>query len=258
MAAGDRRLLRRARGVAVAVPGRAERRQVAAAAVLGGHELVLGRARLPLARRLDHAQGRTRRVRDRLQRRVRLCPCARSLAPVRERADAVHDRRQRGPDHRLRPDHERVVRHPQLVVEDHDHGGALFLPSAREHPPRAHIRAAGVDRADAVVRGVRAGDLPSCAGSDVAAVRLHVAEDRERPGNDRRGRRRLLRREHRGARGADDERRLDRAIRDRMGRDPRRVHHGHRLLCLDCARRAIRVELASVNARNEGVRREGE
>ncbi len=61
---------------------------------------------------------------------------------ARPRAHAVRDRRQRDPDHRLRADHEQLVRDPQPVLEDGDRRGALLLPGAGEHAARADLRAA--------------------------------------------------------------------------------------------------------------------
>ena len=63
------------------------------------------------------------------------------------------DRGERGADHRVRADHERLVRNPEPVVEDRHRGGALLLPGAREHAARADLGASRVGRADALVRG---------------------------------------------------------------------------------------------------------
>ena len=81
---------------------RLRRRALPAAAALGHPADALGGARHALERRLLHLQGGARRLRDRL-RRSRSSPrsCSRAGA-ARRRADAVHDRRQRDPDHRLR------------------------------------------------------------------------------------------------------------------------------------------------------------
>ena len=125
-------------------------------AAVGDLERALGQPPPALAGRLVHVQGGARRLRRRLglgdPRRAR----ARPLAPRRGRAPAVRDRAQRGADHRLRADHERLVRRPQPALEDGDRRDPLLLPGAREHAARPDVRAARVDRADALVRGERA------------------------------------------------------------------------------------------------------
>ena len=61
-----------------------------------------------------------------------------------ERAHAVCDRRQRGADHRLRADHEQLVRDPLARLEDGDRGGHLLLPGDGEHAAGADVRPAGI------------------------------------------------------------------------------------------------------------------
>ena len=97
---------------------------------------------------------------DRLAARRRVRARARALPPPRARADAVRDRGERGADHRLRADHEPVVRAAREDVEDGDRRDPLLLPGAREHAARTDLGAAVVDRADALVRVRRARDLP--------------------------------------------------------------------------------------------------
>ena len=73
-----------------------------------------------LERRLVHVQGGARRLRRRLRARDPRRDRVRALATRRRRADAVCGRRERDPDHRLRADHERVVRRVQPALEDGD------------------------------------------------------------------------------------------------------------------------------------------
>ena len=130
-------------------------------------------------------------------------PRVRALAPARPRADAVHDRGERRPDHRLRPDHEPVVRAPQPALEDGDRRHALLLPGDGEHAARAHLRAPAVDRADALLRRERLRDLPARPHPELAPVPVRGLEGGERARDDRRGRGRVLRRLPGGARRAD-------------------------------------------------------
>ena len=67
---------------------------------------------------LVHVQGGARRLRDRLVARDRGRARLRALATRRRCADAVRGRRERGPDHRVRADHERLVRRAQPALED--------------------------------------------------------------------------------------------------------------------------------------------
>ena len=113
---------------------------------------------------------------------------ARPLPRRRLGVDAVLHRRERDPDHRLRPDRKRVVRDRE-GLEDLHRGAALLLPGARQHAARADVGAAAAGRADAFLRGRQPRRLPSRPDPDVAAVRLRGPEDRKRARDDRRHRR---------------------------------------------------------------------
>ena len=227
MGTGARRLRDRARRVAVAAPG-ARGRALPAAAALGRAAGVLGQPQRAPARRVDHVQGGRRRVRSRLLGRLRPRARARALAPARERPHAVHDRRQRGADRRVRSDHERLVRDALAVVEGRDRRRALLLPRAREHAARPHLGAAGVAGAHALLRSAATRRLRPRPDPEQPAVRLLRLEDRVRTRNDRRCRGGLLRRIHRGAGRADRLGRLGRAVRDGVGGDTRREPARHR------------------------------
>ena len=76
---------------------------------------------------------------------ARFRPVGAALMPYRDRGE-------RGPDHRVRADHERVVRPARQDLEDGDRRRALLLPRAREHAARADVGPPAVDRADALLR----------------------------------------------------------------------------------------------------------
>ena len=104
-----------------------------------------------------HVQGGARRLRRRLRARRRRGARARALPQPRQGADAVRDRGERRPDHRVRADHERVVRAARARRRRWRSPAVLvLLPGDGEHAARAHVGAAVVDRADALVRGRRA------------------------------------------------------------------------------------------------------
>src|SRR5947207_1612507 len=124
---------------------------------------------------LVHLSRGARRLRDRVRTRAGHGARARALARRRARADAVHDRGERDPDHRLRADHERVVRPVLEGFEDGDRRRPLLLSGAREHAPRPDLGPPAVDRIDAVVRSRRARDVPPRPHPDSAAVHLHLA-----------------------------------------------------------------------------------
>ena len=216
------RLRARTRHVAVAAPG-SRSRALPAPAALRRAAGVLGRARPSscAAGWITFKEALGGFVLG-CSRRVRLRARARALAPARERAHAVHDRGERGPDRRVRADHERVVRNALAVVEDRDRGRALLLPGAREHPARPHVGAARVARAHALVRSAPARRLPARSDPEQPPVRLLRLEDRVRTRNDRRCRGGLLRRIDGGAGRADRLVGLARAVRDGVGGDPRR------------------------------------
>ena len=94
-------------------------------------------------------------------RRARL----RALPAGRLGADAVRDRGERRPDHRVRADHERLVRRAQPALEVGDRRRPLLLPRAREHAARPAVGAAGGDRADALLRGRGASTSSAASGS---------------------------------------------------------------------------------------------
>ena len=73
-----------------------------------------------------------------LRRRAR----ARALAPARQRSDALRHRGERDPDHRLRADHQQLVRDPVAGLEDRDRGRDLLLPGDDQHAARPDIGAA--------------------------------------------------------------------------------------------------------------------
>ena len=115
-----------------------------------------GKASGAPARRLDHLQGGGSAASCSAARRVPLAlvlarwrPLGNALMPYMIAANAV-------PDHRVRADHERVVRDRVAVVEGRDRRRALLLPGAREHAARASRPSARVARADALVRGAPA------------------------------------------------------------------------------------------------------
>ena len=97
----------------------------------------------------------------------------RALPDGRARADPVRGRGERGADHRLRADHEQLVRAPEPLLEDGDRGRPLLLPRDGEHAARADLGQPARDRADALVRGREHRGLPAGADPDVAAVHVH-------------------------------------------------------------------------------------
>ena len=160
---------------------------------------------------------------------------------------ALRDRRQRHPDHRLRPDHEQLVRAALAGVEDRDRGDHLLLPGVREHPARADLGPPGLDRADAQLRGGRARDLPARADPERAAVHLLGLEGRDRTRDDRRHRGRLLRRLAGLARDRDPARRGHLRVRARVGGDRRGERARNPVLRCGRARRAVRDAVASLD-----------
>src|SRR5207248_44904 len=72
---------------------------------------------------------------------------------------AVRDRGELGADHRLRSDHEQLVRDPEPAVEDDGRRRPGVLSDHDQHAPRAHPRRPSLARAHALVCGERARDL---------------------------------------------------------------------------------------------------
>ena len=137
VAPGDPRLRLRARLLAVALPGRLGVKNFLLPAALRRPQRALGQPGALLKAALDHLQGGVRRLRARQRRRDRRRARARPLAPARERAHPVPHRRERDSRHRVRTDHERLVRNAEPVVEDRHRRRALLLPGARQHAARA-------------------------------------------------------------------------------------------------------------------------
>ena len=175
----------------------------------------------------------------------------RALPRPRPGADAVRDRRQRRADHRLRADHEPVVRAAREDLEDGDRRDPRLLPGDGEHAARPDVGAAAIDRADALLRGGRDRDLSARADPELAAVPLLGLEGGDRAGDDRRNRGRVLPQLAGGARVPDQK--LGRAlpVRARVGGD-HGCERARNPVLLGCrTRRAAGDELASVFA--EGV-----
>src|SRR5581483_609262 len=171
LAARGARLRGRARRLAVGLL--AARGAVPAAAAVDDRDHALAQLPPALRRRLVHLQGGARRLRDRLGARDRGRAPVRALAAGRRRAHAVRGRGERRADHRVRADHERLVRRPQPALEVGDRRRPLLPARDGEHAAGAHLRQARGDRADALVRGQRARHLPPRAHPGGAAVRLH-------------------------------------------------------------------------------------
>ena len=102
----------------------------------------------------------------------------RRTLPCRRRgADAVRDRRERGPDHRVRADLQRLVQPALAALEDGDRGRPLLLPGDGEHAPRADERARLAGAADAQLRGRATSRSSAASGS---RPRSHTCSPRSR------------------------------------------------------------------------------
>ena len=142
----------RPRGLAVGPAGRRRRAEVPASSVLGRLRARSGRAQRSPERwfTFKEAVGGWA-IGCASAFLVALGACA--LAPARPRLHALRDRRERGPDHRFRTDHQRLVRNVLSTLQDGDRRGPVLLPGARQLAPWADLGSTGVDRADALVCG---------------------------------------------------------------------------------------------------------
>ena len=144
---------------------------------------------------LVHVPGGARRVRHRLLGRVRRRARVARLRTARRTAlMPLRDRRERDPDHRVRSDHERLVRPLTPCVQDRDRRRAVLLPGDGEHAAGPDVGAAVGDRADALVRCRRGDDLPPRPAAELSPVRLLGVEGRDRLAMIGADRGRLLRR----------------------------------------------------------------
>ena len=169
LAAGAARLRARHRRLGVGLlPAR---RQVPAAEAVRDRERVLGQPPRALARRLVHVQGGARRVRRSARRSAILVALmlarwrrlGHALMPYAIAASAV-------PIIAFAP----ITNAWFGVLNPHSKmaiaGDPLLLPGAREHAARPDVGAAGVDRADALLRRERGRHLPPRALPDRAAA----------------------------------------------------------------------------------------
>src|SRR5919106_203746 len=154
----------------------------------------LGRSRRALERGLLHVPRGARRLRNRLFARIPGGGRRGALAAPPGGGDAVRDRGRSGPDHRLRPDYEQLVRRHWDDLEDGHRGRPLLLPDDGQHDPRPDLRASVGDRAHALVRRQRENRVPARPASERAALRLCGVEGCDGTRDDRRHRGRLLRR----------------------------------------------------------------
>ena len=90
-------------------------------------------------RHLHRGRG-SRRAGHRGHRGIAGRPARRALGDAQGVAPAVRDRGQLDPDHRLRADHEQLVRAGQPAVKDDDRGAARLLPGDDQHGPRPDSR----------------------------------------------------------------------------------------------------------------------
>ena len=177
-----------------------------------------------LERGLADAEGGARRLRDRLRRSASSRPSCSArfrrlgdaLMPIAIAANAI-------PIIAFAPIFNAWFDPLSLGAADGDRRRPLLLPGDGQHAARPDLGPAVADRADALLRGGRARDLPPRPRADRAAVRLRGIESRDRPRDDRRHRERLLR-DIRLAGDHDQELRLAVRLRDGVGGDPHRQH----------------------------------
>src|SRR2546430_7831254 len=139
-----------------------------------------------------HVQGGARRLCPRVGPRHPGGTALRRVATARRRIHALRGCCQRGTDHRVRPDHEQLVRAPEPVLEDGDRGRSVLLPGDDQHVTRADVRPSIVDRADAVLCGGTTLDVPTGTDSKCTPAHIYRVEGRDCPLDDRRDRRRVL------------------------------------------------------------------
>ena len=127
--------------------------------------------------------------------------CLARWRPLRQRADAVHDRGERDADHRVRPDHERLVRDALARGRRSSIAAVLCFFPVLVNTLRGltSVRPESLELMRSYAAPPARG-LPARAHPEQPALRLRGLEDRVRTRDDRRCRGRLLRRIDRRAR----------------------------------------------------------